>query len=132
MKQYTDPESVIHYTTASTTVVAGNLMMATSAGAPVIGADTSGAHCLGLAIADYDDGVVRTITGGDIFLAVDADAELGQEMYIIDATTLTHTGSSNSVKGGWLVEYVISLTDHTPVPATQAGAGFARIRLDFS
>ncbi|MCP4541587.1 MAG: hypothetical protein GY832_31025 [Chloroflexi bacterium] len=132
MKQYTNPESVIHYTTATTTVVAGNLMMATSAGAPVVGADTAGAHCLGLAIADYDGGVVRTITGGDIILAVDADAELGQELYIISATEGTHTGSSNTVKIGWLVEYVISLSDHTPVPATQAGAGFARVRLDFS
>lgn len=129
MKQFTAPDSVINYSTASTTIVAGDLVMATSAGAPVIGADTAGAKALGMAITDYDDGSVNVVTDGYIFIAADSDTELGGDANIISNNEITTTGDTNEVTIGQVMVYVTSLSDHTELD-TQAGAGFVKVKLN--
>lgn len=128
MKQYTNPESIIKVPTATTTLVAGQLVMATSAGAPVVGADTAGAKFMGMAVSDYDTATVTIVTGGYIYIAADADTELGGDANIIDATTITTTGDTNEVTIGQVMIYVTSLSDHTE-ETTEAGVGFVKVKL---
>ena len=123
---YSEPAALVTVPTASTGIVAGDIVMATAAGLYVIGADTAGCLFAGIAVNDYDDGEVTIVHSGIVYLAADANGEAGQEAYIIDHDEVTHTGSTNTVKIGRVLYYVTSLTDVTQL-STAAGAGYVAV-----